>query len=100
MPPSPPDRPQRAGGLEVTEIADGLVVHQIDPERVHHLNNTASVVFTLCDGEHTIPEITALFGETFSLDAAPLVSVTNCVEALRSTGVVCARSQVPSPSDR
>ena len=88
MPTPLPDRPRRVEGLEVTEIADGLVVHQSTPERVHHLNNTASVVFALCDGSCTITEIAALVGETFTLPAPPLARVHICVQALRSSGVV------------
>ena len=36
---------------------DGLVVYDGAHDRVHYLNVTASVVFSFCDGAHTVEEI-------------------------------------------
>lgn len=85
---SPTPRPTRTEGLEINEVADGLVVYQADPERVHYLNNTASVVFELCDGRRTVPEITELVGATFSLAEPPTAEVEACVAELLAKGVV------------
>ena len=82
------DKPVRADGLEVNEVADGLVVYQDGPERVHYLNNTASLVFELCTGENSVARITELLRDTFGLDASPEAEVMACVEQLRSQGVL------------
>jgi hypothetical protein len=82
------DRPVRAEGLEVNEVADGLVVYQDGPERVHYLNNTAALVFELCTGEHSVEGITDLIRETFGLDALPAAEVSSCIEQLRTQGVL------------
>jgi len=81
-------KPKQLGDLEVSEVADGLVVYQADPERVHYLNHTAAIVFELCTGEHTEDEIAEALGSTFSLDAPPSREVTACLEHLRHEGIV------------
>ncbi len=85
---SPTQRPVRTDGLEINEVADGLVVYQAAPERVHYLNNTAAVVFELCDGDHTTADIVDAVGELFSLNEAPTAEVEACLVELRAKGVV------------
>ena len=85
---SPTPRPTRTDGLEVNEVADGLVVYQAAPEQVHYLNNTAAVVFELCDGTRTVAEITDLVGQTFGLAEGPAAEVEACVTELLAKGVV------------
>ena len=81
-------RPARCGGLEVSEVADGLVVYQAAPEQVHYLNNTSAVVFELCDGDHSLQEIADTVRDVFSLSEAPLEEVRACVDDLTGKGVV------------
>jgi SAM-dependent methyltransferase len=83
-----PERPVRADELEVYEVADGLVVYQAKPERVHYLNNTAAIVFELCNGEKTIPEIRRELAAVFGLSEPSPGLVETCMEDLRSKGVV------------
>ena len=85
---SPTLRPVRTDGLEINEVADGLVVYQAAPERVHYLNNTAAVVFELCDGEHTIAAIAEAVGQLFALAEPPTAEVEACLVELRAKGVV------------
>jgi hypothetical protein len=84
----PPRRPRRADALEVSEVVDGLVVYQSDPDRVHYLNNTAAVVFELCTGEHTEAEIAELIGRAYGLDDAPRREVASCLDHLQLEGIV------------
>jgi hypothetical protein len=51
------DRPSARPGLEINEVADGLVIYDGEQERVHYLNVTAGVVFSLCTGASTAEEI-------------------------------------------
>ncbi len=83
-----PDRPVRAEGLEIHEVDDGLLVYQAQPECVHHLNNTAAVVFELCDGENTVPEISEQLALAFGLDRMAGGMAEKCVADLRDKGVV------------
>jgi hypothetical protein len=81
-------RPTRAATLEVNEVADGLVVYQSDPDRVHYLNHTAAVVFELCTGENSESEIVDLLGGAFALDAPPRHEVEACLAHLQHEGIV------------
>ncbi len=60
------DRPSVVDGLDVSEVKDGLVVYDPATDRVHYLNATAAVVFTLCDGTREVQAIvetgTTVFG--------------------------------------
>lgn len=75
-------------GLEVHEVEDGLVVYDGEHDRVHYLNATASVVFTFCDGTHSVTDITELVRAAWELEDPPTESVAECVDRLRSEGVV------------
>ena len=75
-------------GLEINEVADGLVVYQDAGERVHYLNHTAAIVFELCTGENTESEIARLLGDAFDLDATPDAEVRRCLDSLREQGIV------------
>ncbi len=82
------DFPIQVGVSEVNEVADGLVLYQRTPERVHYLNRTASVVYELCTGENSVQQIAALVGDAFGLPQPPLSEVGDCVATLRGQGVV------------
>jgi len=43
------NQPSVIDGLDVNEVKDGLIVYDPSRDRVHYLNATAGVVFTLCD---------------------------------------------------
>lgn len=85
---APPDRPVRADGLEIHEVDDGLLVYQAQPECVHHLNNTAAVVFELCDGQNTVPEISEQLAQVFGLDSTPGGTAEKCIADFRDKGVI------------
>lgn len=83
-----PERPVRAECIEVHEVADGLMLYQGQPECVHHLNNTAAIVFELCDGKNTVPEISEQLAAAFGLTGLPAGVAERCIADLRSKGVV------------
>ncbi len=86
--PRPLDRPTQAGGLDVQEVASGLIVHQVGRDGLHFLNNTAAVVFQLCDGNHTVPEISAQLALAFELAEVRPDLAEQCVMELRAKGVL------------
>lgn len=81
-------RPVRAVGLEVHEVADGLVVYQAEPQGVHYLNNSAAIVFQLCTGKNTVADIGGVFAGAFGLAESPIDLVEACVTDLRAKGIV------------
>jgi len=81
------DRPRQAAGLEIAECPDGLVVRQ-PAGRSHQLNNTASFVLELCDGQRTVAEIAGTLAGAFALSDPPLGETAACVADLRRAGVL------------
>jgi Coenzyme PQQ synthesis protein D (PqqD) len=82
------DTPQVVEGLDVHEVEDGLVVYDAATDRVHYLNASAALVFTLCDGDRSIADIDALVRAVWRLDDARADGVTDCVARLRDEGVL------------
>ena len=91
------DRPRRAAGIEIAELPEGLMVRQPWLGRAHRLNNTASIVLSLCDGERTVAEIAGALAETFALGAAPVGETAACVADLRRAGVLADTPAAGSP---
>src|SRR3954465_13988548 len=50
----------RSHDLVVSESGDEVIVYDQDQHHIHHLNRTAAVVWSLCDGQRGIEELTAL----------------------------------------
>jgi Coenzyme PQQ synthesis protein D (PqqD) len=94
--PAGPDQPQQAAGVEVTELADGLMVRPAGSPTTHQLNNTASVIFELCDGHRTVTQIAGAVAEAFGLAADPLAEVTACVAGLRNPGILADAIHYPA----
>ena len=82
------ERPEPASGIDVHEVEDGFVVFDAATDRVHYLNPTATVVFSLCDGTRTTDEIAELVRSAWDLETAPVADVAACVAQLRDEGVL------------
>ena len=82
------DRPEPASAIDVHEVDDGFVVFDASTDRVHYLNPTATVVFSLCDGTRTTAEIAELVRSAWDLDTPPVDDVAACVAQLRDEGVL------------
>ena len=80
--------PTQVTGLDITETDDGLVVFQPVTRRVHHLNVTAALVFELCTGANTEPEIVGLLQQAFALDTAPANEVATLIASLRTEQLI------------
>ena len=79
--------PTQAANLEINEVADGLVVFDPAVQQVHYLNNTASIVFELCDGATSPEQMVALAAEAAPSDAWPDV-FDGCLSDLRRQKLV------------
>jgi hypothetical protein len=82
------ERPQHVDGLDVHEVEDGLVVYDAVSDRVHYLNTSATLVFSLCDGSRTTADIDRLVREAWPHDTPDVDLVPECVERLRGEGVL------------
>jgi hypothetical protein len=82
------ERPEAAPELDVHEVEDGLVIYDLRSERVHYLNETASLVFVLCTGKHDVARIVELVGEAWKLAEPPAAEVAACLVQLRDEGLI------------
>jgi hypothetical protein len=73
--------------LEITPVPDGYVVYDEPREKVHYLNPTAAVVYTVCDGARTVDEIKALLSDAYDLPAA--IDLDEFFTSLEQAGLVC-----------
>ncbi len=73
--------------LEVNEVRDGLIVYDATRDRVHYLNATASVVFTLCDGDHSADAMADELAALFGVDP-PHAEVADCLANFASEGLL------------
>lgn len=84
----PSSRPSVIDGLDVNEVKDGLIVYEETSDRVHYLNATASIVFTLCDGQHSVDDIAKVLAAAFELDTPPTESVEECLAGFEKEGLL------------
>ena len=70
----------------------GLTVRHGTPPAEHELNNTASMVLALCDGERTVAALADELASRFALATPPLAEVAACVDGLRRAGILGARN--------
>jgi PqqD family protein of HPr-rel-A system len=83
-----PAKPRRVDGLDVDMVDDGCVVYHRERGRVHSLNNTATLVLELCDGENDEAAIAGLLQKAFELPAAPTDAVRECLGSLFSEHLI------------
>jgi hypothetical protein len=75
-------------GLDINEATDGVIVYEPRRDLVHHLNATAAVVFTLCDGTQDADGIATLVAEAYGLEEPPRREVRACLLQLRTEGLI------------
>jgi hypothetical protein len=90
---NPSDRFEKARDLEVNTVPDGYVVYQGKRDHVHYLNSVASVIFELCDGEHSLADIGDILEAAYQLDTAPAEDLKASLERLFEEGLI-----VPCPA--
>lgn len=56
----------RREGVIVQELADDLLVYDLENHRAHCLNNLAAVVWKNCDGERTIGDVAGAVGKVLN----------------------------------
>lgn len=81
--------PLAVKNLHVRTVAADVLVHDVDRNMVHVLNDSAGTVLRLCDGSRTIDEIVRDFGETRCVDFAVLdAEVRTVLAKFEEIGIV------------
>ena len=80
--------PRHVEGVEINRVADGYVVYQPARDRVHYLNQTATIVLELCNGKNDAAKIASLLQSAYELPDLPLEEVTGCLGQLRAEGLI------------
>ena len=80
--------PKHTDGVEINQVADGYVVYQPSRDRVHYLNQTATIVLELCNGKNDAAKIASLLQTAYELPAMPLEEVMGCLGQLRAEGLI------------
>lgn len=75
-------------GLDVNEVKDGLIVYDPASDRVHYLNSTAAVVFSLCDGTRDGATILEAVGAVFGAGGPSADELMSCIAKLDSEGLI------------
>jgi len=77
-------------GIALAEMESEGILYCPEKMTMFHLNETANVVWRLCDGRRTVPEIIEVLTESFSDVPASRISldVSDVIEAFVSAGIV------------
>jgi hypothetical protein len=75
-------------GLEVHEADDGLIIFNAGTDRVHHLNQTAGVLFELCLQAQTLAGLLESMQQLYELEQMPLDEIRQTVSKLVAEGVL------------
>jgi hypothetical protein len=82
------ESPRQVEGVEINQVADGYVVYHPARDRVHYLNQTATIVLELCNGKNDAAKIASLLQMAYELPELPLEEVTGCLVQLRAEGLI------------
>jgi PqqD family protein of HPr-rel-A system len=84
-----PIKPQMRDDLTVVELDGETVVYDEQSGDLHHLNPTATVVATLCDGTVTIRELATEISAAFEVPQSEVErQVRRLLGRLRRTGLL------------
>lgn len=82
-------RPRARSDLTVVELDGEAVVYDDRNGNLHHLNPTATIVFSLCDGTATAGELSLEIAEAFGQPAAEVeAQVRRLLRRLRREGML------------
>jgi hypothetical protein len=83
------DRPYTRAALVAIPFDDELVVYDEDAHTVHYLNATATFIWRLCDGTHSVADIVDHVVRAYALDRGTArTDVTDCIAGLRETALL------------
>jgi hypothetical protein len=93
----------RREGLVIEEVADELLVYDLERHRAHRLNPAAALVWRACDGRQRVRDVAALVARLLGTPlSAPVVGLA--VERLQRSGLMEPQAapvrRIPSLSRR
>ena len=78
-------RPFRLKGVEEHSLLDEMVLYIPESEMAFSFNNSAKTIWELCDGRHTIAEISQEIGQRLGVSGDSLLAselLSNVIEAI------------------
>ena len=85
----------KAGDLEVHEVPDGYIVYQKQRDRVHYLNQSAAIIFELCDNTLQPQDVVERVAKIFALDPSAHDEIRAALDALVQEGLILPSSISP-----
>jgi len=90
-------KPQKKAEILFKPLADGGIIYVPAEEKVHSLNNTAAYIWSLCDGAHTLENISVQIKKDFKkLEADPLAEVKKTVGKFAEINILKPNDQSDS----
>ena len=82
-------RPNRRTEFEERVVEGEMVVMDKESEQIHQLNQTASFIWQLCDGDHDRQQIAEKLAAAFEVDAETAeADVTETLNKLEEIGLL------------
>ncbi len=83
------ERPKKRGDIVNGDVGDEVVIYDTKNDNVHHLNLLASVIWDLCDGNHTAKEITEEIVDVLEADPSQVEGdVSKMIEEFQGKGLL------------
>ena len=91
--------PVPRAGVRFEELEGEAVVYDRAGKRATYLNDTATIIWKLCDGNRTVPEIVAILAQEYPESAGQIASdVQESIDSLvRERAIVFVE---PAPADK
>lgn len=80
--------PEQHPNLKIFEADDGYVVYHRERDRVHFLNHTAVLLLELCNGKHSVAEMTGILEKSYGLDQPPEKEVVDIINSFEQEGLI------------
>lgn len=82
-------KPRQKPGFHLEAMDGELLLYHLGETKILHLNNTASLIWYLCDGKQTITQITSLLVEAYPEAAdTMMLSVENTLQDFLMEGCI------------
>jgi PqqD family protein of HPr-rel-A system len=82
-------RPQRREGVLALDMGDGTILYNHDSSLVHHLSPSASVIWSILDGEAGPEQLATEIAEEYGVDPLEVSKqVTDLLKELDALGLI------------
>lgn len=86
-------QPKRKSEIVIEELGGETLLYHPENRAVHVLNDTAKLIWDLCDGAHTVAEIERSIRDAFSVPETEDVQqdVLNTLALFNAKGLLCPK---------